>query len=62
MSPDCKMSFETHRGTVVSGGTVLSYDEYLTLPLRIEYWTASGDKRIERFTPAEFIWMSYDGY
>lgn len=48
------ISFKTKGGTVVLLGRVLSFDEYLTLPLRVEYHTAAGDKRIERFHPNEF--------
>lgn len=49
-----KVSFKTWGGTVVTRGLVLSRDDYLSLPLRIEYLTAGGDKRIERFHPDEF--------
>ena len=48
------VSFDTRGGTSVRNGTVLSIDEYCALPLRVEYWTATGDKRIERFHPSEF--------
>lgn len=49
-----RISFVTQGGTVVDRGTVLADDSYLSLPLQVEYHTDSGDKRIERFHPAEF--------
>lgn len=48
------MTFTTKGGTVGQRGVVLSNDEFCALPLRIEYYTPEGDKRIERFHPDEY--------
>lgn len=54
MNEGATISFETLRGTIVRAGVVLSVDEYLSLPIRVEYIAENGDKRIERFHPDEF--------
>lgn len=60
MNAGDRISFVTHGGTVVNDGQILSNDVYLSLPLRVEYWTDAGDKRIERFNPVEFKGGYYD--
>ena len=45
---------ETRAGTVLRDGRVLEVDLCASLPIRIEYTTPGGDKRIERFAPNEF--------
>lgn len=43
-------------------GVVLDIDHGAVYPIRIEYHTSSGDKRIVSFSPDEFITFKLKGY
>lgn len=47
---------------VEAWGIVLDVDRGAVYPIRIEYATKSGDKRIVSFSPDEFITFKLKGY
>ena len=56
LSPGTRITFSTK--FIEASGTVLSIDHGAVYPIKVEWFTTDGDKRITSFSPDEFITLT----
>lgn len=56
LRPGTRIQFSTK--IIEASGTVLSIDRGAVYPIKVEWFTADGDKRITSFSPDEFITLT----
>ena len=56
LRPGTRIQFNTK--IIEASGTVMSIDRGAVYPIKVEWFTADGDKRITSFSPDEFITLT----